>query len=107
MMINEIKLLDIELFPPLLKRFSWTKAAPYKEERFSGTVSDAIGHHFSPLTRNLKQDLINLHSYHESHHQKISSTFEYGGTINGTMTTYHTSIRPTSPTKSKSPTKVA
>jgi dynein heavy chain len=39
---------DTDEFPPLLKRFSWTQAAPFKEERFHRAVSDTIGNNYSP-----------------------------------------------------------
>jgi dynein heavy chain len=34
--------------PVLLKRFSWTKAAPFKEERYHRKVSDSIANNYSP-----------------------------------------------------------
>eukprot|EP00842_Homolaphlyctis_polyrhiza_P004869 jgi/Hompol1/5383/HPOL_004407-RA len=34
--------------PPLLKKFSWTLAAPFKEEKFHRAVSDSIGNNYSP-----------------------------------------------------------
>ncbi|KAL7754340.1 hypothetical protein RI367_000321 [Sorochytrium milnesiophthora] len=40
-------------FPPILKRFSWTKAAPIKEERYSRAASDSIGNNYSPLAQDL------------------------------------------------------
>ncbi len=43
---------DVQL-PPLLKPFSWTKAAPYKEEKHFRGVSDSIGNNFSPFAKDL------------------------------------------------------
>ncbi|KAI9217055.1 dynein heavy chain, N-terminal region 2-domain-containing protein, partial [Blastocladiella britannica] len=40
-------------FPPILKRFSWTLAAPLKEERYSRFTSDSIGNNYSPYAANL------------------------------------------------------
>ncbi|KAI9093996.1 dynein heavy chain, N-terminal region 2-domain-containing protein, partial [Phlyctochytrium arcticum] len=39
--------------PPLLKHFSWTRAAPFKEERYARSVSDTIGNNFSPRAAGL------------------------------------------------------
>ncbi|KNE55583.1 hypothetical protein AMAG_01474 [Allomyces macrogynus ATCC 38327] len=41
------------LFPQILKRFSWTVAAPYKEERYSRMTSDSIANNYSPAARDL------------------------------------------------------
>ena len=43
---------DVQL-PPLLKKFSWTRAAPYKEERYFRGVSDSIGNNYSPHAMDL------------------------------------------------------
>ncbi|KAI9206289.1 dynein heavy chain and region D6 of dynein motor-domain-containing protein [Polychytrium aggregatum] len=39
--------------PPLLKTFSWTRAAPFKEERHHRAISDSIGNNYSPYATNL------------------------------------------------------
>ncbi|TPX59932.1 hypothetical protein PhCBS80983_g02164 [Powellomyces hirtus] len=39
--------------PPLLKYFSWTRAAPFKEERYARCVSDSIGNNYSPRAADL------------------------------------------------------
>ncbi|KAJ3049383.1 Dynein heavy chain 7, axonemal [Rhizophlyctis rosea] len=39
--------------PPLLKHFSWTRAAPFKEERHHRAVSDTIGNNYSPWAADL------------------------------------------------------
>jgi dynein heavy chain len=44
--------------PLLLKEFSWTRAAPYKEERFHRLVSDSIGNNFTPTAANLNMSLL-------------------------------------------------
>ncbi|KAH6601980.1 hypothetical protein BASA61_001578 [Batrachochytrium salamandrivorans] len=43
--------------PPLLKKFSWTLASPFKEEKFHRSVSDSIGNNYSPAASdiNIKQ----------------------------------------------------
>ena len=43
----------------LLKKFSWTKAAPYKEERYFRGVSDSIGNNYSPNAMNLSLKTFN------------------------------------------------
>jgi dynein heavy chain len=48
MKLNEVHL------PPLLKKFSWTKAAPFKEEQYYRNVSDSIGNNYSPAAADLK-----------------------------------------------------
>jgi dynein heavy chain, axonemal len=40
--------LDQADLPPLLKKFSWTQAAPYKEEKHHRLISDSIGNNFTP-----------------------------------------------------------
>ncbi|KAJ3188443.1 Dynein heavy chain 3, axonemal [Gaertneriomyces sp. JEL0708] len=45
--------LDTVALPPLLKHFSWTRAAPFKEERFARSVSDSIGNNYSPKAADL------------------------------------------------------
>ncbi|ORZ39485.1 dynein heavy chain and region D6 of dynein motor-domain-containing protein [Catenaria anguillulae PL171] len=40
-------------FPPILKRFSWTMAAPLKEERYTRMISDSIANNYSPLASGL------------------------------------------------------
>ncbi len=52
-MSSSIKLHDLNL-PPLLKKFSWTKAAPYKEEQYHRNLSDSIGNNYSPRAVDLK-----------------------------------------------------
>ena len=39
--------------PPLLKHFSWTRAAPFKEEKHHRAVSDTIGNNYSPWAADL------------------------------------------------------
>ncbi|KNC96829.1 uncharacterized protein SPPG_07663 [Spizellomyces punctatus DAOM BR117] len=39
--------------PPLLKHFSWTRAAPFKEEKYARSVSDTIGNNYSPHAADL------------------------------------------------------
>ncbi|KAJ3222668.1 Dynein heavy chain 3, axonemal [Clydaea vesicula] len=39
--------------PMLLKKFSWTQAAPYKEEKYRRTVSDSIGNNYTPTAVDL------------------------------------------------------
>ncbi|KAJ3297193.1 Dynein heavy chain 3, axonemal [Borealophlyctis nickersoniae] len=39
--------------PPLLKHFSWTRAAPFKEEKHHRLVSDTIGNNYSPRAADL------------------------------------------------------
>lgn len=52
-------LLDLEQaeLPPLLKKFSWTLNAPFKEERFQRLISDSIGNNYtlSACNINMKQ----------------------------------------------------
>ena len=43
---------DVQL-PPLLKKFSWTLAAPFKEEKFHRSVSDTIANNYSPAAIDL------------------------------------------------------
>ncbi|KAJ3194173.1 Dynein heavy chain 3, axonemal [Irineochytrium annulatum] len=45
--------IDHANLPPLLKKFSWTRAAPFKEERYHRNVSDSIGNNYSPLASDL------------------------------------------------------
>jgi CRISPR/Cas system-associated exonuclease Cas4 (RecB family) len=40
-------------FPPILKRFSWTLAAPIKEEKYSRMTSDSIANNYSPSARDI------------------------------------------------------
>ncbi|KAL5473898.1 hypothetical protein EMCRGX_G028462 [Ephydatia muelleri] len=40
--------------PPILKPTSWTRAAPYKEERFHRTPSESIGNNYTPSASDLK-----------------------------------------------------
>ena len=47
-----------DYFPPLLKRVSWTKLAPFKEERFHRAVSDSIANNFSPFAAHLNVQLV-------------------------------------------------
>ena len=44
---------DQQHYPPLLKRFSWTMAAPFKEERYHRAVSDSIANNYSPRASQL------------------------------------------------------
>ncbi|KAI9354083.1 dynein heavy chain and region D6 of dynein motor-domain-containing protein [Zopfochytrium polystomum] len=39
--------------PPLLKKFSWTRAAPFKEERHHRAVSDSIANNYTPSASDL------------------------------------------------------
>ncbi|KAJ3276290.1 Dynein heavy chain 3, axonemal [Terramyces sp. JEL0728] len=54
------QVIDLETFdlPILLKKFSWTKAAPYKEEKHHRMISDSIGNNFSPAAANLSMKQI-------------------------------------------------
>ncbi len=45
--------LDQADLPPVLKKFSWTLAAPYKEEVHHRGISDTIGNNYSPAARAL------------------------------------------------------
>ncbi|KAI8825240.1 dynein heavy chain and region D6 of dynein motor-domain-containing protein [Fimicolochytrium jonesii] len=45
--------IDTANLPPLLKYYSWTRAAPFKEEKFARCVSDSIGNNYSPGAMNL------------------------------------------------------
>ncbi|KAJ3098250.1 Dynein heavy chain 3, axonemal [Phlyctochytrium planicorne] len=45
--------MDQACLPPLLKKFSWTKAAPFKEERHYRAISDSIGNNYSPAACDL------------------------------------------------------
>ncbi|KAJ3373477.1 Dynein heavy chain 3, axonemal [Kappamyces sp. JEL0680] len=49
------RVIDLETaeLPPLLKKFSWTIAAPYKEEKHHRLISDSIGNNFSPEATDL------------------------------------------------------
>jgi hypothetical protein len=49
------KLIDLERaeLPTLLKQFSWTLAAPFKEERHHRLISDSIGNNFTPSAADL------------------------------------------------------
>ena len=40
--------------PPIMKRMSWTRAAPFKEERFHRTPSESIANNYTPSASNLK-----------------------------------------------------
>lgn len=40
--------------PPLMKAMSWTRAAPYKEERYHRSPSESIANNFTPSASNLK-----------------------------------------------------
>lgn len=40
--------------PPILKRASWTRAAPFKEERHARSPSESIANNFTPTAANLK-----------------------------------------------------
>lgn len=44
------RVIDLEKaeLPILLKQFSWTQAAPYKEEKHHRMISDSIGNNFTP-----------------------------------------------------------
>eukprot|EP00117_Sycon_ciliatum_P023820 scpid1450/ scgid20157/ Dynein heavy chain 3, axonemal; Axonemal beta dynein heavy chain 3; Ciliary dynein heavy chain 3 len=37
-----------QMYPPIMQNCSWTKAAPFKEERFARTPSESIANCFSP-----------------------------------------------------------
>ncbi|KAJ3094397.1 Phosphoglucomutase-2, partial [Physocladia obscura] len=50
--------LDQANLPALLKTFSWTRAAPFKEERFHRQVSDSIGNNYSPRACDLNAKFI-------------------------------------------------
>ncbi|KAJ3092439.1 Dynein heavy chain 3, axonemal [Quaeritorhiza haematococci] len=39
--------------PPLLKKFSWTRAAPFKEEKYHRAVVDSIANNFTPTAAEL------------------------------------------------------
>ncbi|KAJ8327802.1 hypothetical protein O5D80_004135 [Batrachochytrium dendrobatidis] len=49
--------LDNVDLPPLLKKFSWTLASPFKEEKYHRSVSNSIGNNYSPSATdiNMKQ----------------------------------------------------
>ena len=51
--------------PPLMKAVSWTRAAPYKEERHHRSPSESIANNFTPSASNLK--LRHLHRRTRSH----------------------------------------
>ena len=40
--------------PPLMKPASWTRAAPFKEEKYHRTPSESIANNFTPTANNLK-----------------------------------------------------
>lgn len=40
--------------PPIMKPSSWTRAAPFKEERHHRTPSESIANNFTPTANNLK-----------------------------------------------------
>lgn len=40
--------------PPIMKPSSWTRAAPFKEERHHRTPSESIANNFTPTASNLK-----------------------------------------------------
>jgi dynein heavy chain len=52
-------LLDLEKaeLPPLLKKFSWTLTAPFKEEKYQRLVSDSIANNYSPSASHLSLKL--------------------------------------------------
>ncbi|KAI9189908.1 hypothetical protein H9P43_001341 [Blastocladiella emersonii ATCC 22665] len=52
------------VFPPILKRFSWTQAAPLKEERFSRMTSDSIANNYSPAASHLSVREMRPHVVH-------------------------------------------
>ncbi|KAJ3238670.1 Dynein heavy chain 3, axonemal [Chytriomyces hyalinus] len=54
--------LDQANLPALLKTFSWTRAAPFKEERFNRQVSDSIGNNYSPRACDLTAKFISKRS---------------------------------------------
>jgi len=44
---------DHSQYPPLLKYFSRTKAAPFKEDQYQRSTSDSIANNYSPAACNL------------------------------------------------------
>lgn len=40
--------------PPIMKLSSWTRAAPFKEEKHHRSPSESIGNNFTPAANNLK-----------------------------------------------------
>ncbi|KAI9331944.1 dynein heavy chain and region D6 of dynein motor-domain-containing protein [Obelidium mucronatum] len=54
--------IDQANLPALLKTFSWTRAAPFKEERFNRQVSDSIGNNYSPRACDLNAKFIQKRS---------------------------------------------
>ncbi|KAJ3317485.1 Dynein heavy chain 3, axonemal, partial [Blyttiomyces sp. JEL0837] len=58
---EDLPVVDIEKagLPPLLKKFSWTRAAPFKEERFHRAISDTIGNNYTPSANDLNARSLN------------------------------------------------
>jgi dynein heavy chain len=52
--------------PPILKKFSWTRAAPYKEEKYFRGVSDSIGNNFSPSAMDLNIKEVSKRAFYQS-----------------------------------------
>ncbi len=55
---NNWQEVEDESMPPLLKKVSWTQAAPFKEEKYYRTASDSIGNCFSPAASHLNMTII-------------------------------------------------
>jgi dynein heavy chain len=59
----------------LLKNFSWTLTAPFKEEKFQRLVSDSIGNNYSPSASNVNMKQLLKRKSEEERFSKVSHTF--------------------------------
>ena len=50
-------------YPPILKNQSWTRSAPYKEQREHRTPVESIANNYTPPSSNLKIRTVTSHSY--------------------------------------------
>lgn len=79
---NEQKALDETILPPLLKKFSWTKAAPYKEEKHQRSTAESIGNNFTPTAasvsiKHLPPVVSHAHAHphtHGTHKRSVSNS---------------------------------